>query len=272
MLLPFVKEDNVLNQNPFMRHEVLFNLIHRIADDSGALLLRSKDNNSIIARSNPNFPMWVWVNPNTSIRVVHNSTKEIEKIILEEECFEIISTPQVLKVFFEDYHCQHKKVMEMESYLCKEVLMPSCTPGIMKLSSVEDVNVVADFCVGFIYDGFGKTVSKESQLKGAERMINRGNLYVLEVNNEVVSMANIAHKSPRHARINSVYTPPNHRKKGYASKLVACLSKLVLSEGFTPVLYTDLTNRTSNKVYKDIGYIECGTVHHYMVTNIKKLN
>ena len=32
--------------------------------------------------------------------------------------------------------------------------------------------------------------------------------------------------------------------------------KTLLDEGFTPMLFTDLTNPDSNKVYKSIGFIE----------------
>ncbi|WP_237690796.1 GNAT family N-acetyltransferase [Paenibacillus caui] len=47
-------------------------------------------------------------------------------------------------------------------------------------------------------------------------------------------MASIAHRSPRHARINGVYTPPSLRRQGYASAIVAglcsirCIKTLVL--------------------------------------------
>lgn len=104
-------------------------------------------------------------------------------------------------------------------------------------------------------------------MKCAERLINSGNLYVLKVNSELVSMANIAHRYLRHARIKNVYTPPKHHRKGYASELVAYLSNSILQDGLILVLFTDITNKTSNKVYKDIGYIECGKVFHYRITN-----
>lgn len=80
-----------------------------------------------------------------------------------------------------------------------------------------------------------------------------------EVNN-VVSMANISHRSMRHARINSVYTPNEQRKNGYASALMAELSFMVLKEGLIPMLYADITNSDSNKVYKSLGYKECGRI------------
>ena len=38
------------------------------------------------------------------------------------------------------------------------------------------------------------------------------------------------------------------------------LSRLVLNEGLTPMLYADRANPDSNKVYRGIGYVEAGVV------------
>ncbi|OMI10137.1 hypothetical protein BTA30_20410 [Bacillus swezeyi] len=55
--------------------------------------------------------------------------------------------------------------------------------------------------------------------------------------------------------VNLVFTPPAHRKKGYASSCVAALSRALLDEGFSfCCLYTNLDNPTSNKIYQEIGY------------------
>ncbi len=55
--------------------------------------------------------------------------------------------------------------------------------------------------------------------------------------------------------VNWVYTPKSKRKRGYASKLVAELSQVILDSGKPSVyLYTQLDNPTSNKIYYDVGY------------------
>jgi predicted GNAT family acetyltransferase len=57
------------------------------------------------------------------------------------------------------------------------------------------------------------------------------------------------------ARIGPVYTPPEHRQHGYASSAVAELSRHALRCAATRVmLYTDLTNPTSNKIYATVGF------------------
>jgi predicted GNAT family acetyltransferase len=58
------------------------------------------------------------------------------------------------------------------------------------------------------------------------------------------------------ARIGPVYTPREHRGRGYASAATAAVSGLLLRERGRALcfLYTDLANPTSNKIYQAIGY------------------
>lgn len=57
------------------------------------------------------------------------------------------------------------------------------------------------------------------------------------------------------AHISRVYTPPENRRRGYATALVAQLSQQLLdSGGEFCFLFTDLDNPTSNSIYRRIGY------------------
>jgi predicted GNAT family acetyltransferase len=54
-----------------------------------------------------------------------------------------------------------------------------------------------------------------------------------------------------------VYTPPQLRGRGYATSLVAELSRALLDAGRRfCFLYTDLANPTSNAIYERIGYVK----------------
>ena len=56
-------------------------------------------------------------------------------------------------------------------------------------------------------------------------------------------------------RIGAVYTPPEHRRRGYATATVASLSRAMLDRGRRACyLFTDLANPTSNHIYAEIGY------------------
>jgi RimJ/RimL family protein N-acetyltransferase len=56
-------------------------------------------------------------------------------------------------------------------------------------------------------------------------------------------------------RIGPVYTPPQCRRHGYAGMAVAEVSRRALAAGaHTCMLFTDLANPTSNKIYAEVGY------------------
>ncbi len=60
-------------------------------------------------------------------------------------------------------------------------------------------------------------------------------------------------------RIGPVYTPPQLRRRGYAGSAVAAASRRALDRGAARcMLFTDLANPTSNKIYAEVGYRRCG--------------
>ena len=54
--------------------------------------------------------------------------------------------------------------------------------------------------------------------------------------------------------INSVYTKPTARRKGYASALVYYVANHIIKLGKTPTLYTDADYSASNACYTAIGF------------------
>jgi RimJ/RimL family protein N-acetyltransferase len=56
-------------------------------------------------------------------------------------------------------------------------------------------------------------------------------------------------------RIVGVYTPPEHRRNGYAAGLTWAITQQALADGAERVvLHTDLSNPTSNAIYQRLGY------------------
>ncbi|HEY9626930.1 MAG TPA: GNAT family N-acetyltransferase [Coleofasciculaceae cyanobacterium] len=79
-----------------------------------------------------------------------------------------------------------------------------------------------------------------------------------------VSMVGGRQFSSTAARIAPVYTPPEHRRKGYATAGVAALSQKLLDQGCDRCfLFTNLANPTSNAIYQKIGYRPVCDWHEY---------
>ncbi len=94
--------------------------------------------------------------------------------------------------------------------------------------------------------------------------LGRSRTYLLFENNEPVSMAREAGKTPNGIFVNFVYTPIPLRKRGYATECVAKLSKHLLEIGNRYCfLFTDLSNPTSNSIYQKIGYQPVIDESHY---------
>lgn len=80
-----------------------------------------------------------------------------------------------------------------------------------------------------------------------------GQLWLWE-DSEPMSMAASREPIQSVVRVAGVYTPAERRKQGYAAACVHALSKHFQGAGFRCILYTDLSNPTSNSIYSKIGY------------------
>jgi predicted GNAT family acetyltransferase len=84
---------------------------------------------------------------------------------------------------------------------------------------------------------------------------SRGGFALWDDADATVSLSGFGGETPTGVRIGPVYTPPALRRRGYASALVAELSRRLLDSGRAYCfLYTDLANPTSNRIYQDVGY------------------
>ena len=85
--------------------------------------------------------------------------------------------------------------------------------------------------------------------------IDSAGFWLWEDGGEPVSLSGFSGPTPTGIRIGPVYTPPEHRRRGYATTLVADQSAWLLEQGHRACfLYTDLANPTSNRIYVEIGY------------------
>jgi uncharacterized protein len=80
-------------------------------------------------------------------------------------------------------------------------------------------------------------------------------MWLWEDEGEPVSLVGFGSPTSGGIRIGPVYTPPEHRRRGYATSLTAEVTHRLLERGHRACfLYTDLANPTSNAIYARIGY------------------
>lgn len=141
-------------------------------------------------------------------------------------------------------------------YELRAIDWPTGIPGAMRAMTDADVDRVAAWLLGFHHDALPHEPYAEAAARAnAQARPAQGMTYLWEVDGVAVAMAALARPTRRGITVNAVYTPPGHRRRGYASALVAQLSAEGLARGKDfCVLYTDLANPTSNAIYQRIGY------------------
>jgi predicted GNAT family acetyltransferase len=89
-----------------------------------------------------------------------------------------------------------------------------------------------------------------------ERRLAAGDLWLWCAEGTPVALAGRSAPAGGVARIGPVYTPPARRRRGYGSAVTARATQAALQAGANDVvLYTDLSNPTSNAIYQSIGYV-----------------
>ena len=95
-----------------------------------------------------------------------------------------------------------------------------------------------------------------------DRRLPAGHLWIWD-HHQAVSMAGLSDPVAGVVRIGPVYTPRDRRARGYASRLVAAITRDARSRDQRCILYTDLANPTSNGIYRAIGYHAVSEVVRY---------
>ena len=109
------------------------------------------------------------------------------------------------------------------------------------------------------------SITDEEATSWAQTHIGNGEVYLWVLpDGSIVSLLATTRPVSRVISIASVYTPPERRGHGYASRSVAALSQHLLDSGWQRCsLFTDLSNPTSNTIYQQVGYRPVHDFHEY---------
>ncbi len=162
------------------------------------------------------------------------------------------------------YGLDFKIDMQQLVYQLDEVLPATRQEeGSLRLAEEEDLPMLTQWMKAFVEEAMRQVESEEKAKMAAERKIDRSEIYLWEVNGQVVSMAGIARPTYNGIAVNYVFTPKVFRKRGYAEACVRALSTLMLQNGFQfCTLFTDELYPTSNAVYKRIGYRQVASFYN----------
>jgi uncharacterized protein len=125
--------------------------------------------------------------------------------------------------------------------------------GNMRQADLRDLELVADWCSQFVKEA--NIPLHTDTVAWAHRAITSGSTFLWEHDDRVRSFACWSRETPNGRSIGPVFTPPDSRRHGYATSLVAEISRRILASGKRfAALFTDANNPTSNHIYTTIGY------------------
>lgn len=177
----------------------------------------------------------------------------------------VVGTKQIADAFTKTWSelsgKQVTDVMAQRIYRLTELIEPNWSDGHFRQATLDDEEIVLAWIKAFHQEAMGKEFSPNETQRYRERILN-GEIYLWD-NAGPTSMALKTRPMQNSITIGGVYTPPEERNHGYASSCVAALCRELLNEYRFCVLYTDLSNPTSNAIYKKMGFKEyCDSVQY----------
>ncbi len=167
----------------------------------------------------------------------------------------VLGPTAAVKRFVSLWGVPGRRMLAQRAHRAESVTVPSGVPGRMRDYEDNDRDVVLRWLEEFIAEALppGGPETAESSL--AHRLADPDGAFVLWEDGEAVSLAGYGAPTPNGIRIGPVYTPPELRRRGYATALTAELTKKLLDGGRRfCFLFTDLANPTSNSIYYAVGY------------------
>jgi GNAT superfamily N-acetyltransferase len=141
-------------------------------------------------------------------------------------------------------------------YRASRVVPPDGVSGSMRPYEDGDRNLVVAWMDAFVAEALHQGVLEDGASWLERNLAGEDSGIALWVDEgKPVSFAGYGGRTPNGIRLGPVYTPPELRRRGYASALTAAVTQMHLDGGRTfCFLFTDLANPTSNSIYQQIGY------------------
>jgi predicted GNAT family acetyltransferase len=149
-------------------------------------------------------------------------------------------------------------------YRAEGVSPPEGVPGTMRPYAETDRPLALAWLDAFFVEAIGSTAVETPERTLEHRLADPAGGVVVWDDGGPVSLAGFGGPTPNGIRIGPVYTPPELRRRGYASALTAELTRFLLAGGRRfCFLFTDLANPTSNSIYRRVGYVPVTDVEEW---------
>ena len=247
----------------FLADEVLFNPFHLILETPG-ILWESEDGGIRLGQTGPNGTLWIWTPEGLDAQTLQPLAGLVRGAYHNQSSLSVSARPEMIQALQAVYAASARHSLRiLHRMLAQHCLRLSEPANHGKAIPAREADPAAfmDFLNVYCQQTQPIPPGAEAVEAKAQQLAASGNACLwLSPEGRIVSLANIAHRSPRHGRINMVFTHPEYRGNGYAGMLVAFLCRTLRAEGRTPMLYTDADYPASNRAYAKIGFTPRGAL------------
>lgn len=153
--------------------------------------------------------------------------------------------------------CRAEPTMRNRLFALDELVPPKGVRGRARRATEADIPLLGRWRHAFAQEahhGEDETPAESEEQAARSLRLGAGEM-LWEVDGTPVAQACAKPVIAGASRIGPVYTPPEHRGHGYASAVTAAATRWALEAGAQRVvLFTDLDNPTTNRIYPRIGY------------------
>jgi GNAT superfamily N-acetyltransferase len=177
----------------------------------------------------------------------------IAELLRGEDIDDVTGTRDRVEAFRTLWRDGGKELYTLRLYRLEDLVVPE-VPGESRLATPADDDLITEWWVEFVAEL--DELPREEATKRAmdSRWMTAGHVLWL-VDGVPVSWAASTTPVGGVSRVGPVYTPPEHRRHGYAAAVTAAVSQWAYGQGVGHVVLTaDLANPTANSVYQGIGF------------------
>lgn len=161
--------------------------------------------------------------------------------------------------------CKSELGTNLRLFELTTVKHPPKSPGFFRSAKAEDEEVIFQWLNEFHTEAVPHDPKRPDDeiYKDIREATRKEQFFIWEENSAPVCLVGSKRETQTERWIAPVYTPPHLRGRGYASALVAAVSQKIVDSGKKGMLFTDLSNPTSNSIYQKVGYSAVADFRHY---------
>ena len=246
---------------------IVFNLFELIRENSRSFIA-TDDETYIFAENSRRAPTWLYLKKRPEGKAFDELLSIVSGMAKLNALFKINTredyAKDLLDAVSETCHVGYSLETPMEVYTCDKLIPIPTTDGRLVSPKEEHRAILKEFVVGMVRDSAGLVFDADDSEKFTSALLSSQSFFLWE-NSEgkIVSMAKIAHRTEKYARLNAIFTDSDSRGKNYTKMLLSRITDDLMKEGITPVIYADKNNVEKNEAYRMLGYRAVGDVTQF---------